>query len=238
MKIKNDMDNDYGQEHLTHAATSQIPQHDIPWYKQLFFWNRYTAADMQPERETLNSFTSKREKAKKAHRRKLIAVTCIILMSSGTLVGLVFHIANGRNMGTQTAPASSTLASSSNDAAAKQILKGKAVDVKDDKDAQDKQKKAIKDAVTKQQKDDQKQIDKLKSANKKITKQNNDLQGQVKDLTGDNNDLTKKAQKLNSQINDLKSQASDSSDDQKTINNLRSQINKLKNQLATQNSHN
>lgn len=182
---------------------------------KIMFWKK-------PDFDNDNvTFSSKREKAFKQRRNRIAAMICLFLMVGGGAIGAVASGISRLNMAHEQQVDATKISDSPNDAAAKQILKGKQLTVEDKKKEVptievDKANKMVEDAVKAQADKDKEQLDKT-NADKSKT------QEQIDSLTKANQDLTSQNDDLHKQLDAAKSNDK-TSDYQKQIDSYKSQV--------------
>lgn len=215
-------------------------------WSRLEFWNNFNWSKLEFWKKTKSdvdeneTFSSKREKAAKKRKHRLVMIGVLCFVVAGSATSMVIPLLRNMNVAAEKKVPASNLTDSSNDAAAKAILKGDKVKVKDDtqtnkKISESDANKAIKKAVAAQVDADNEKINKL---NDQVTQLTNDLNAlksakddaaslktQVDDLTKANKELTDSNQSLSDENTKLKSDASaKESDYQKQIADLQEQL--------------
>ena len=192
----------------------------------------------KPDEQDLDeTFTSKREKDAKKRKHKLTMIAVLCLMVGGSITGMATPLLRNINVAAEKKVPSSGLTNSANDAAAKAILNGDTVKVKNDDKSKDSGKtvsqadanKAITDAVKAQADSDNDKLTKLSDAMKTATDDVASLKSQVDTLTKANNDLTDSNQSLTTENAKLKSSTNNSD----TETQYKKQIEDLQAQLKT-----
>lgn len=199
-------------------------------WSRLKFWNN-TNSDVY-ENET---FTSKREKAARKRKHRLVMIGVLCLVVGGSVTSAVIPLLRNMRVAAEKKVPVSNLTDSSNDAAAKAILRGDAVKVKDDAQKN----KKIKKAVAAQADADNEKLNKLNDQVTQLTNELNtlkddatSLKNQVDELSKANKELTDSNQSLSDENAKLKSDTSTKeSDYQKQIDDYQKQIADLQAQL-------
>ena len=201
-------------------------------WSRLKFWNN-TNSDVY-ENET---FTSKREKAARKRKHRLVMIGVLCLVVGGSVTSAAIPLLRNMRVAAEKKVPVSNLTDSSNDAAAKAILRGDAVKVKDDaqknkKISESDANKKIKKAVAAQADADNEKLNKLNDQVTQLTNELNtlkddatSLKNQVDELSKANKELTDSNQSLLDENAKLKSDTSTKeSDYQKQIDDLQAQL--------------
>lgn len=249
MKITNNPDDNHSRVNKNKdGARKQMPKpkkNSNSIMSKLMFWKKN-----DDDENELETFTSKRDKAKKKHKNKVVMWVILFLMVGGSLSSIGMSLLSRIDFSPKKEIPKTTLSSDDADNAAKQILDGKVVSVEDnpktkkkEKETEDSINKAIDDAVKKQRDGDQATLDSLKQEYEKYKKEHDNgldseqadkLKKQVEDLTKANQELTDK------QESNDKAAASAKADSDAARNELKTksaeydkQIKELKDQLAS-----
>ena len=216
--------------------SNENPKRSVEKSKSKFNWSRFkfwkkTKSDVD-ENET---FTSKREKAAKKRKHRVVMIGVLCLMVGGSLTSIVIPLLRNMNVAAEKEVPTSHLTNSTNDAAAKAILNGDTVKVKDNaqtdkKTSESDTNKAIKDAVAAQVNADNEKLNKLTdelNTLKSVKEDAATLKTQVDDLSKANKELTDSNTSLSDENAKLKantSAATKEAEYQKEISDLQAQL--------------